>query len=101
MAAELKEETKTERFLARVASWNNQRRFGFLENPNPHEPDIFVHLSSLGGRQRLICGEIVEFTYSTNSKGKTAVDVVVVESKAKPVSLNLNNKDNTNEQPQQ
>lgn len=86
---------KPERFIGRVASWNNQRRFGFIENPNPNGTDIFTHVSGLRERQRLFSGEIVEYTLSANAKGNIAVDVAVIESKAQPITLS--NKEEQNE----
>ncbi len=85
--AEAKKPEQKERFIGRVSLWNNQRRFGFTESPNPDEPDIFVHVSSLGGRQRLVSGEIISYSKSSNAKGVTAVDIVVIEAKAPPAVL--------------
>ena len=62
----------------RVKWFNNEKGYGFIENPE--KSDIFVHYSAINqeGYKSLMEGQKVEFTLLDTSKGYQATNVSVV-----------------------
>ena len=62
----------------RVKWFNNEKGYGFIENPD--NEDIFVHYSAINGAgyKTLMEGQYVEFTLLDTSKGYQATNVSVV-----------------------
>lgn len=61
----------------RVKWFNNDKGYGFIENEEVQNEDIFVHYSSIDqdGYKTLKEGEIVEFTLIETTKGSQAINV--------------------------
>jgi CspA family cold shock protein len=61
----------------RVKWFNNDKGYGFIENTEVSDEDIFVHYSSINqnGYKSLKEGELVEFTLIETCKGNQAIDV--------------------------
>ena len=74
--------TNKKTYASECNTWDNARGFGWLLNPNPAGRDIFVHVSGLIDRRRLIPGEIVSFELTPNPRGPIAVNVRVLKSRA-------------------
>ena len=66
----------------RVKWFNNDKGYGFIDNPNSE--DIFVHYSTINcdGYKTLSEGQCVEFTLLETSKGYQAVDVTAIKEPA-------------------
>jgi cold shock CspA family protein len=71
-----------------------QPRVGFLA-PDNAEHDIFVHVSEIRDRRRLVEGQRVEFESGTRQNKPIALHVVVIsepevgaQSTSKPMALN-------------
>jgi cold shock CspA family protein len=69
-------------YTSHCTLWNHARGFGWIANPSPAGRDIFVHVSGLIERFRLIEGEIVSYQLKPNPKGPIAVNVRVLKSRA-------------------
>lgn len=63
----------------RVKWFNNEKGYGFIENPG--KEDIFVHYSAIrqDGYKSLNENQLVEFTLLETVKGLQAIDVKVIE----------------------
>lgn len=61
----------------RVKWFNNDKGYGFIENEDLVNEDIFVHYSAIDqdGYKTLKEGEIVEFTLIETAKGNQAINV--------------------------
>ena len=61
----------------RVKWFNNDKGYGFIENTEVSNEDIFVHYSSINqtGYKSLKEGELVEFKLIETCKGNQAIDV--------------------------
>ena len=59
----------------RVKWFNNDKGYGFIDNPNSE--DIFVHYSAIDqkGYKSLKEGDLVEFTLVETAKGNQAINV--------------------------
>lgn len=69
-----------EKFTGVVKWFNDSKGFGFLTMDDG--TDVFVHYTGIISDQKrksLTDGERVEFSITDGSKGKQAVDVVVVD----------------------
>lgn len=66
-------------FRGRVKWFNNEKGYGFIENPD--KDDIFVHYSAINqvGYKTLLEGQCVEYTLLDTSKGYQAINVSVVK----------------------
>lgn len=64
-----------------VKFFNGRKQFGFLTRRN--EAEIFVHGSSVTANQRLMMGDLVEFTIIQTDRGPAAGEVVVLEKAGK------------------
>ena len=62
----------------RVKWFNNEKGYGFIDNPN--NEDIFVHYSAIkqDGYKTLSEGQIVEFDLIETAKGLQAINVLAV-----------------------
>lgn len=62
----------------RVKWLNNDKGYGFIDNPNSE--DIFVHYSAIkqDGYKTLSEGQIVEFDLIETAKGLQAINVLTV-----------------------
>ena len=60
----------------RVKWFNNDKGYGFIENEDLVNEDIFVHYSAIDqdGYKTLKEGEIVEFTLIETAKGNLAIN---------------------------
>lgn len=63
---------------SKVKWFDDVKGFGFLLNPEPGQPDIFVHHSGIIGRGRksLHPGDEVQFNIETSEKGTRAFNVL-------------------------
>ena len=61
----------------RVKWFNNDKGYGFIENEELVNEDIFVHYSAINqdGYKTLKEGEMVEFTLIETAKGNQAINV--------------------------
>jgi CspA family cold shock protein len=61
----------------RVKWFNNDKGYGFIENEEITNEDIFVHYSAINqdGYKTLKEGEMVEFTLIETAKGNQAINV--------------------------
>ena len=61
----------------RVKWFNNDKGYGFIENEELSNEDIFVHYSAINqdGYKTLQEGEMVEFTLIETAKGNQAINV--------------------------
>lgn len=61
----------------RVKWFNNDKGYGFIENENVLNEDIFVHYSAIDqeGYKTLKEGEMVEYTLIETAKGNQAINV--------------------------
>ncbi len=61
----------------RVKWFNNDKGYGFIENEELSNEDIFVHYSAINqdGYKTLKEGELVEFTLIETAKGNQAINV--------------------------
>ena len=61
----------------RVKLFNNDKGYGFIENEELVNEDIFVHYSAIDqdGYKTLKEGEMVEFTLIETAKGNQAINV--------------------------
>ena len=61
----------------RVKWFNNEKGYGFIENTENPNADIFVHYSAIicEGYKTLKEGDFVEFTLIETTKGGQAIDV--------------------------
>ena len=61
----------------RVKWFNNDKGYGFIENEDLVNEDIFVHYSEIDqdGYKSLKEGELVEFTLIETCKGNQAINV--------------------------
>ena len=69
-----------EKLTGTVKWFNDQKGFGFLTTDEG--TDVFVHYTGIVSDQKrksLTDGERVEFSITDGTKGKQAVDVVVVD----------------------
>ena len=74
----MKERERRNVVRGRVKWFNNEKGYGFIENPE--KEDIFVHYSAINqeGYKSLMEGQNVEFTLLDTSKGYQATNVSVV-----------------------
>ena len=65
----------------RVKWFNNDKGYGFIDNPNSE--DIFVHYTAIkqDGYKTLSEGQVVEFNLIKTDKGLQATDVKTVNEK--------------------
>jgi len=65
-----------------VAWFNKKRGYGFVL-PDDKSKDVFVHYTGIAGDGRfkqLEKGQTVEFDLAENAKGRTAINVQVIET---------------------
>lgn len=64
--------------ISKVKKWDDAKGFGFLFNPEPGGPDIFVHYSNIlgSGRKSLHAGDDVQYHIHRTDKGLVALNVV-------------------------
>ncbi len=63
-----------------VKWFNESKGYGFIEQPDEAEDDVFVHFSAIqmDGFKTLAEGQEVEFEVETGDKGPRAANVVTV-----------------------
>ena len=72
-----------------VARWDADRGFGFV-TPDDGGPDLFVHVSVLGGAEPLVAGERVRFGVRQSDRGPQADKVERRLSRAQVAPLMIN-----------
>jgi cold shock CspA family protein len=73
---------------SQVLFWDRIKAFGFISSGDPNVRDFFVHKANLVNRQYLEVGDIVEFEFGKDKKGRTiAINVKVVEAIASPITV--------------
>ena len=73
--------------ISKVKAWKDDKGFGFIFNPMPGGPDIFIHHSGIlgQGRKSLHAGDNVQFNIEATDKGLRAVNLVTRCRQAEPV----------------
>lgn len=63
---------------SKVKAWKEDKGFGFIFNPTPGGPDVFIHHSGIIGRGRkdLHPGDPVQFEMTETEKGLQAFNLI-------------------------
>lgn len=75
------------RYQGKITNWKDDRGFGFI-TPNGGGSQVFVHIKSLGNRQRRPVGnEIVTYELKIDPKGRAQADAVAFVGERAPSEI--------------